>query len=74
MENKKVELRPDQEYIKLGSLLKYVGAIDKGSDEKSFLTETNVLVNGHKETRRGAKIKLGDEVIVNDELKIKICK
>jgi len=50
------------EYITLGQLIKYTGFVSLGSEEKSFLAETSVLVNGSKETRRGRKLRFGDSV------------
>lgn len=74
MEEQVVKLREDQEYIKLGSLLKYCGVIDRGSDEKAFLISSKIIVNDHIENRRGAKIKQNDIVHVNNDLTIKVCK
>lgn len=51
------------EYIKLEQLLKVVGILDKGGQAKIYLTSNPVLVNGHEENRRGAKIHRGDTVV-----------
>lgn len=72
-QDKTVNLRPEEEYIKLGQLLKFAGVLDRGSDEKGFLAANDVKVNGKAENRRGAKIRPGDEVIVGGSLTIKVC-
>lgn len=74
MKEQVVKLHEDQEYIKLGSLLKFCGVIDRGSDEKTFLNSSKIIVGDHTENRRGAKIRDGDIVKVNDDLIIKVCK
>lgn len=48
--------------IRLGQLLKLVGAIDQGSDVKTLLLSGAVTVNGSPESRRGAQLKPGDVV------------
>ncbi len=52
------------EYITLGQLLKKVGLIDFGGEEKAFLANNTVYVNGASENRRGRKLRDGDIVIV----------
>jgi aryl-alcohol dehydrogenase-like predicted oxidoreductase/ribosome-associated protein YbcJ (S4-like RNA binding protein) len=52
------------ETIRLGQLLKLVGAIDSGSDAKAFLAVEQVLVNGEHEARRGRQLHPGDTVRV----------
>lgn len=73
METKKVTLDEGEEFIKLGSLLKYCSIIERGSDEKQFLSTAQVLVNDHPENRRGAKIRPGDKVTINGEITIEVC-
>ena len=43
------------EFIKLDSLLKYAAVVQTGSDDKFFISEGLVLVDGEVETRRGRK-------------------
>ena len=62
MVKKEIFLKKDQEYIKLGNLLKLAGEISTGGYAKQILEEENVLVNGEIETRRGRKLREGDEV------------
>jgi ribosome-associated protein len=50
--------------IRLGQFLKLADAVDQGSDVKALLATKAVVVNGHIETRRGAKLCPGDVVVV----------
>ena len=51
--------------IRLGQFLKLADVIEAGSDVKSLLADTHVLVNGEPESRRGRQLVLGDVVTVN---------
>ena len=53
-------LRPDDEFIKLGQLLKAAGAAESGVDAKEMIQDGTVTVNGETETRRGRKLYAGD--------------
>lgn len=55
------------ETIRLGQLLKLVGAIDSGSEAKEFLASQPVLVNEERETRRGRQLRGGDRVRVGEQ-------
>ena len=59
---KVINLKKDEPYITLQSLLQVVGAIQTGGMAKIYLAETTVLVNGEPENRRGRKLYGGDEV------------
>ena len=61
---KSIILWKDEEYITLGVLLKIAGIIDTGGQEKFFLGENTVLVNGEEDNRRGRKLYHGDEIQV----------
>ena len=50
------------EGIRLGRLLKLVGAVDTGGDVKALLASGEVLVDGAVETRRGAQLAPGQTV------------
>ena len=57
--------------IRLGQLLKLAGVVDTGGELKMLLAETDVLVNGELEDRRGRQLHDGDVVTVaGDELRI----
>jgi ribosome-associated protein len=57
-----VEIRGES--IRLGQLLKVVGAVDSGAEAKALLAEEHVEVNGEPESRRGRQIRPGDVVVV----------
>jgi len=57
--------------IRLGQLLKLAGVVDSGGELKALLAETEVLVNGEVEDRRGRQLHDGDVVTVaGDELRV----
>ncbi len=64
MGEKIINLRKDEQYITLQSLLQVGGVISTGGMAKIFLLENEVLVNGEKEDRRGRKLYSGDKVQV----------
>ncbi|MEI7625228.1 MAG: RNA-binding S4 domain-containing protein [Actinomycetota bacterium] len=53
------------ESIRLGQLLKLVGAVEGGGDVKAFLANRNVLVNGESEQRRGRQLRHGDRIEID---------
>ena len=66
-----MEYKLFEEFITLQALLKELGIIQSGGAIKSFLMEHHVYFNGELETRRGKKIRIGDEIDIPD-LKIDI--
>jgi ribosome-associated protein len=50
--------------IRLGQLLKLVGAVDTGGQARSLLDDGTVSVNGEVESRRGRQLAVGDVVRV----------
>lgn len=50
------------EFIKLDQFLKWVAAVDSGSDAKQVILDEQVKVNGEIEIRRGRKIYPGYRV------------
>ena len=50
------------EFITLGQLLKLADIIGNGGEAKAFLANTEVLVNGEPDNRRGRKLRPGDRV------------
>lgn len=54
----------DTGVIPLGALLKLAGAAESGGDAKHLVAGGHVTVNGEVETRRGAKVRPGDEIRV----------
>jgi ribosome-associated protein len=60
-----VAIRGDM--IRLGQLLKLAGVVDPGGELKSLLAETEVLVNGEPDNRRGRQLHDGDVVQIAGE-------
>ena len=52
------------EYITLDALLKASGLVTSGGAAKLLIADGGVRVNGEAETRRGCKLRAGDEVVV----------
>lgn len=59
----KVLIKDD--FIKLDSLLKFVGIAESGGISKTLISQGLVKVNGEIETRRGKKIYIGDTIEFN---------
>ena len=59
-----IELRPGEQTIRLGQLLKLVDAVPSGAQVKDVLTAGEVTVNGEPEERRGRQLRRGDVVAV----------
>jgi ribosome-associated protein len=59
-----VDLRPGEESIRLGQLLKLVDAVPTGAQVKDVLLTGTVRVNGELEERRGRQVRRGDVVSV----------
>jgi ribosome-associated protein len=57
-----VQLRPGEESIRLGQLLKLVDAVPTGAQVKDVLLTGTVRVNGEPEARRGRQVRRGDVV------------
>ena len=53
--------------IRLGQLLKLADVVGGGGEVKAFLAETEVLVNGEPDARRGRQLHPGDVVSVAGE-------
>jgi ribosome-associated protein len=57
--------------IRLGQLLKLVGAVSGGAEAKALIATGQVTVNGEPELRRGRQLHPGDMVRVGaDDLRI----
>ncbi len=59
-----VELRPGEDTIRLGQLLKLVDAVPTGAQVKDVLVTGAVRVNGEPEERRGRQVRRGDVVSI----------
>ena len=64
-------LRQEDEFIKLGQVLKATGLVDSGVVAKEVIQNGEVKVNGEVDTRRGRKLYDGDlEEFENQMVKI----
>ena len=59
-----IRLRPGEDSIRLGQLLKLVDAVPTGAQVKDVLLPGGVRVNGEPEERRGRQLRAGDVVRV----------
>ena len=67
-----VKLRPGEDTIRLGQLLKLADLVESGAEVKDVLVSGLVRVNGEPEERRGRHLHRGDVVSVEgaDEVRI----
>jgi ribosome-associated protein len=67
-----VRLRPGEDTIRLGQLLKLADLVESGAEVKDVLLSGAVRVNGEPEERRGRQLHRGDVVSVEgaDEVRI----
>ena len=68
-----VNIREDEEFIKLGQALKKASVVGSGVEAKMVILDGLVEVNGQQEFQRGKKLHDGDIVSYNGET-IKIVK
>ena len=61
-------IKPTEEHIKLGQLLKAVNLVSSGSEGKTVILNGEVEVNGEVCLMRGKKIVSGDKVSFNGEI------
>ena len=67
-----VPIRPGEDTIRLGQLLKLADLVESGAEVKDVLVSGAVRVNGEPEERRGRQLRRGDVVSVEgaDEVRI----
>jgi ribosome-associated protein len=67
-----VRLRPGEDTIRLGQLLKLADLVETGAEVKDVLVSGVVRVNGEPEERRGRQLHRGDVVSVegSDEVRV----
>ena len=67
-----VKIRPGEDTIRLGQLLKLADLVESGAEVKDVLVSGVVRVNGEPEERRGRQLHRGDVVSVEgaDEVRI----
>ncbi len=67
-----IEITIKDEFIRLGQALKLAGLVMGGGEAKEVILEGLVEVNGETETRRGKKLRKGDEFSYNGT-KVRVC-
>ncbi|MDP5185023.1 RNA-binding S4 domain-containing protein [Blastococcus sp. BMG 814] len=67
-----VDLRPGEDSIRLGQLLKLVDAVPTGAQVKDVLLAGAVSVNGEPEERRGRQLRSGDAVTIEGHEDVRI--
>lgn len=63
----KVNIREEDEFIKLGQALKKAGLVESGVEAKIVIQDGEVTLNGEVEVQRGKKLYDGDVVSYNGE-------
>jgi len=61
-----IEFHLDKDYVELCNLLKLVGLADSGGRGKTMVAEGLVKVDGKPESRKTAKIRIGQKVECQD--------
>ena len=59
------EVSISTEYITVGQLLKYMGAVSNGSETKTFLLENVVKIESNRVFERGKKLYPGGVLSIN---------
>ncbi|WP_205730260.1 RNA-binding S4 domain-containing protein [Blastococcus sp. TF02-8] len=67
-----IDLRPGEDSIRLGQLLKLVDAVPTGAQVKDVLASGDVTVNGEPEERRGRQLRSGDVVAIEGHEDVRI--
>ena len=62
MQTLELQLRPQQEFIELHKLLKFLGVAESGAEAKMLVAEGMVTVDGALELRKACKIRPGQVV------------
>ena len=60
------QLRPNQQFIELHKLLKYLGIAESGATAKALVASGEVSVDGAVELRKACKIRAGQVVQTGD--------
>ena len=62
-----VNIREEDEFIKLGQALKLAGVVEDGVEAKYAIQDGLVKVNGEVDERRGRKVYEGDVITFEDQ-------
>ena len=61
-----MQFKITDEYIELYKLIKVADLVDSGGEAKQLISEEHVKRNGELETRKRAKIKVGEVITIGD--------
>ena len=67
-----MQFKLEDDYIELYKLLKLLDLVDTGGQAKMIVAEGYVTRNGTLETRKRAKIVVGDSLIIGDDVTVEI--
>lgn len=62
-----MDIKIKGDYITLGQFLKLTDFISTGGEAKIALKELRIFVNGEAENRRGRKLRVNDEVVIEGQ-------
>lgn len=68
----KLDFNLEGPYIELIQLLKAIGVAQTGGHAKMIVDEEDVVRNGKIETRRRAKIIVGDVIVIGGEVEVTV--
>ena len=68
----KIDFKLEGDYIELIQLLKATGIAQTGGHAKMIVDDEIVYRNGELETRKRAKIKVNDQLIIDEEIEVNI--
>lgn len=68
----KLDFKLEGPYIELIQLLKAIGVAQTGGHAKMIVDENDVVRNGAVETRRRAKIVVGDVIVIGGEVEVTV--
>ena len=66
MQSHEFQLRPNQDFIELHKLLKFMGIAESGATAKALVASGEVMVDGAVELRKACKIRAGRVVQTGD--------
>ena len=69
-----IEFQLKTEYIDLLQLLKATSVVMSGGEAKMLVDDGFVSINGELENRRRRKLRIGDVVIFDDQIRISLIK
>lgn len=63
-----MDIKVNKDYITLGQFLKLTDFISSGGEAKLAVKELSIKVNGERENRRGRKLRVSDEVVIEGKV------